>query len=209
MCLLDHDPCPLIAVLRGLTVSEVPAVAEILWETGFHFLEVPLNRLGALDAIGALVQAAPPEVRIGGGTVLTVDDVEAINQVGGQFVVAPNCEPAVIGRALEHDMMVLPGVCTPTEAFRALAAGAHGLKLFPAEMIPPTTVKALRSVLPEKTCLLLVGGIRPNDMTPYVDAGATGFGIGSLLYRPGVELAALKRAAQAFMDARQALISPA
>lgn len=203
---LERYPCPLIAILRGLTTSEVPIVGPILFDAGFRLLEVPLNRPGALDAISALVKMAPPDALIGGGTVLTLGDVDAVRNAGGRFMVSPNCEPDVIAFARHNDMLAMPGIATPTEAFRALDAGAHALKLFPAEMIPPAVVKALRSVLPEKTILLPVGGISPGNMASYIDAGATGFGIGGQLYRPGMDFAAMKRAAQAFKEARDALL---
>jgi 2-dehydro-3-deoxyphosphogalactonate aldolase len=203
---LDNDPCPLVAILRGLTPAEVPVVGPILFEAGFRLLEVPLNRPGALDAISALIRIAPSDSLIGGGTILNVADVDAVKNAGGQFMVAPNCEPDVIRYAVDHGLMALPGVSTPTEAFHALAAGAHGLKLFPAEMIPPAVVKALRSVVPAHAHLLPVGGINPNNMAAYIDAGANGFGIGSQLYRPGVDRAALQRAAESFMAARRSII---
>lgn len=208
MVSLDDYPCPMVAILRGLTPEEVPAIGPILFDAGFRLLEVPLNRPNALPAIAALTKIAPPDALIGGGTVLTIDDVDAIKGVGAHFMVAPNCEPDVIRHAVDLGLLALPGVSTPSEAFRALAAGAHGLKLFPAEMIPPAVVKALRSVLPEKTLLLPVGGIHPNNIAAYIDAGASGFGIGSQLYRPGVDPAALKRAAELFMDVRKSVVQP-
>jgi 2-dehydro-3-deoxyphosphogalactonate aldolase len=206
MLTLDNYPCPLVAILRGLTPAEAPAIGAILFDAGFRLLEVPLNRAGALDAIKALVAMAPPDALIGGGTVLTRGDVDAVRNAGGSFMVSPNCEPDVIRHAVQHDMLAMPGVATPTEAFRALEAGAHGLKLFPAEMIPPAVVKALRSVLPEKTYLLPVGGVNPNNMAAYIDAGASGFGIGGQLFRPGMDAAAVKRSAQQFREARESLL---
>lgn len=206
MFALDTYPCPLIAILRGLTPAEAPHVGQMLFDAGFRLLEVPLNRPGALDAIRALVGIAPADALIGGGTMLNTYDVDAVHEAGGRLMVSPNCEPDVIRHAVEKGLLALPGVATPTEAFRALHAGAQGLKLFPAEMIPPSVVKSLRSVLPPKTCLLPVGGIHPHSIAPYIDAGANGFGIGSQLYQPGIEPAALSRAAAAFMLARQAVI---
>jgi 2-dehydro-3-deoxyphosphogalactonate aldolase len=209
MYTLDNDPCPLVAILRGLTAAEVPSVGPILFEAGFRLLEVPLNRPGALEAINALSKIAPSDALIGGGTMLTAGDVDAVKNAGGQFMVSPNCEPDVIRHAVACGMLALPGVCTPTEAFRALAAGAHGLKLFPAEMMPPAVVKALRSVLPGNTYLLPVGGIHPGNIAAYIDAGASGFGIGSQLYRPGIDQASLKRAAESFKEARQSVVQSA
>lgn len=208
MISLDNYPCPMVAILRGLTPEEAPTVGSILFEAGFRLLEVPLNRSGALQAIIALTEIAPSDALIGGGTVLTIKDVDAIKGAGAQFMVSPNCEPDVIRHAVDIGLMALPGVSTPTEAFRALAAGAHGLKLFPAEMILPAVVSALRSVLPEKTALLPVGGINPNNIAAYINAGASGFGIGSQLYRPGINPTALKVAAELFMKVRLSVLEP-
>ncbi|MDB5761765.1 MAG: 2-dehydro-3-deoxy-6-phosphogalactonate aldolase [Herminiimonas sp.] len=206
MLTLDTYPCPLIAILRGLAPSEAPGVGQILFDAGFRLLEVPLNRPGALEAIQALRRNAPSDALIGGGTMLTTNDVDAVSETGGQMMVSPNCDPEVIRHAVKKGMLALPGVATPTEAFQALAAGAHGLKLFPAEMIAPAVVKALRSVMPDKTWLLPVGGIGPDNMAAYIEAGANGFGIGGQLYQPGADHATLKRAAAAFMLARQAIL---
>lgn len=206
MPMLANYPFPLVAILRGLAPEEAPHVGQMLFDCGFRLLEVPLNRPGALDAISALQKIAPADALVGGGTVLTIEDVNAICEAGGQLIVSPNCEPEVIRHAVQQGMLVLPGVATPSEAFRALAAGAQGLKLFPAEMITPPIVKALRSILPADACLLPVGGINPNNMAPYIEAGANGFGIGGQLYKPGIEPAVLKRAAEAFMNARQSII---
>jgi 2-dehydro-3-deoxyphosphogalactonate aldolase len=201
-----NDPCPLIAILRGLSPGEAPHVGQALFDGGFRFLEVPLNRPGALDAIRLLRGIAPPEALVGGGTVLTIADVDAVEEAGGQLIVSPNCEPDVIAHAVRKGMLTLPGVATPSEAFRALAAGAQGLKLFPAELIAPPVVKAMRSILPADTRLLPVGGIHPGNMAQYVDAGANGFGIGGQLYKPGVEPGALKNAIGAFMSARESIL---
>jgi 2-dehydro-3-deoxyphosphogalactonate aldolase len=207
--LFSPSPCPLAAILRGLSPAEAPRIGQVLFDAGFRMLEVPLNRPGALDAIRALIKIAPDDALIGGGTMLTVADVDAVKEAGGRLMVSPNCEPEVIAHAVKQRMITLPGVATPTEAFRALAAGAHGLKLFPAEMIAPAVVKALRSVLPDDTPLFPVGGIRPDNMSVYVAAGATGFGIGSQLYKPGMDEAAVKRAAEQFMSARQTILQRA
>jgi 2-dehydro-3-deoxyphosphogalactonate aldolase len=206
---LDNFPFPLVAILRGLTQADAPAIGRVLFDAGFRLLEVPLNRPGALDAIRALLEIAPPDALIGAGTVLTRGDVDAVKNAGGQFMVSPNCEPDVIRHTVQNDMLALPGIATPTDAFKALEAGAHGLKLFPAEMIPPAVVKSLRSVLPEKTYLLPVGGVNPSNMGAYVDAGANGFGIGGQLYRPGTEPTSVKRAAETFMRARAELMQKA
>lgn len=209
MDLFKPFPCPLVAILRGLTPSEAPKVGQILFEAGFRMLEVPLNRPGAIDAIHALLRNAPGDALIGAGTVLSVQDVDAVKEAGGRLIVSPHCAPEVISHAAKSGMIALPGVATPTEAFQALAAGAHGLKLFPAEMIPPAAVKAIRSILPGDAPLFPVGGIQPQNMAAYVAAGATGFGIGGSLYQPGVDETAMRRAAEAFMNARRNLLNEA
>ena len=175
---------PLIAILRGLTPGEAPAIGEALVSSGFAIIEVPLNSPEPLHSIAALRQQFP-QTLIGAGTVLNAQQVKDVHAAGGRLVVAPNFNPAVVAQALALNMVVLPGVATPTEAFAALDAGAHGLKLFPAEMISPATVKALRAVLPPTAALVPVGGITPDNMAAYRAAGASGFGLGSALYAPG------------------------
>lgn len=206
MNLFRPSPIPLVAILRGLTPAEAPVVGRVLFDAGFRMLEVPLNRPGAVDAMRALLHIAPDDALIGAGTVLSIDDVDTVKEAGGRLIVSPHCEPEVIAYAAGLGMIAMPGVTTPTEAFRALESGARGLKLFPAEMIPPPAVKAIRSILPAETPLFPVGGIHPHNMAPYVAAGATGFGIGGQLYQPRIEEAVLKRAADAFMTARRMLL---
>ncbi len=191
---------PLIAILRGLTPAEAPAIGEALVSSGFAIIEVPLNSPEPLRSIATLTQLFP-QTLIGAGTVLNAQQVKEVHGAGGRLVVAPNFNPAVVAQALVLGMVVLPGVATPTEAFAALDAGAHGLKLFPAEMISPATVKALRAVLPASTALMPVGGITPNNMAPYRAAGANGFGLGSALYAPGRSAQAVQQQAQAFVRA--------
>ena len=191
---------PLIAILRGLTPAEAPAVGEALVGSGFAIIEVPLNSPEALKSIHALTGLFP-QTLIGAGTVLNAQQVKDVHAAGGRLVVAPNFNPAVVAQALALGMVVLPGVATPTEAFAALDAGAHGLKLFPAEMITPATVKALRAVLPQTAALLPVGGITPDNMAAYLAAGANGFGLGSALYAPGRLALKVRLQAQAFVQA--------
>jgi len=191
---------PLIAILRGLTPAEAPSVGEALVGSGFAIIEVPLNSPEALKSIHALTGLFP-QTLIGAGTVLNAQQVQDVHAAGGRLVVSPNFNPAVVAQALVMDMVVLPGVATPTEAFAALDAGAHGLKLFPAEMITPATVKALRAVLPQTAALLPVGGITPDNMAAYLAAGANGFGLGSALYAPGKSASAVQLQAEAFARA--------
>ena len=191
---------PLIAILRGLTPAEAPAMGEALVSSGFDIIEVPLNSPEPLHSIAGLTQLFP-QTLIGAGTVLNAQQVKDVHAAGGRLVVAPNFNPAVVAQALALNMVVLPGVATPTEAFAALDAGAHGLKLFPAEMISPATVKALRAVLPKAAALMPVGGITPDNMAAYRTAGASGFGLGSALYAPGKSAEQVRWAAQKFVNA--------
>ena len=191
---------PLIAILRGLTPAEAPAIGEALVTSGFAIIEVPLNSPEPLQSIAELTRQFP-QTLIGAGTVLNVQQVNDVHAAGGRLVVAPNFNPAVVAQALALNMVVLPGVATPTEAFASLDAGAHGLKLFPAEMITPATVKALRAVLPKTAALMPVGGITPDNMAAYLAAGASGFGLGSALYAPGKSAQAVQQQAQAFVRA--------
>lgn len=203
--LFQPSPYPLVAILRGLTPAEAPTIGRILFDAGFRMLEVPLNRRGAIEAIRILKGIAPDDAIVGAGTVLTTGDVDAVKDAGGTLIVSPHCAEEVISHAVRQGMLALPGVATPTEALRALHAGAQGLKLFPAEMIPPAAVKAILSILPSGTPVMPVGGIRPDSMEAYVAAGATGFGIGGQLYKPGVDADEVRRSAQAFMEARRKL----
>jgi 2-dehydro-3-deoxyphosphogalactonate aldolase len=191
---------PLIAILRGLTPAEAPAIGEALVRSGFAIIEVPLNSPEPLHSIAALTKLFP-QTLIGAGTVLNVQQVKEVHAAGGRLIVAPSFNPAVVAQALALNMVVLPGVATPTEAFAALDAGAHGLKLFPAEMITPATVKALRAVLPKTAALIPVGGITPDNMAAYLAAGASGFGLGSALYAPGKSAPTVQLQAEAFARA--------
>jgi 2-dehydro-3-deoxyphosphogalactonate aldolase len=186
--------------LRGLTPAEALAIGQALVNSGFAIIEVPLNSPEPFKSITALSQQFP-QTLIGAGTVLNAQQVKDVHAAGGRLVVAPNFNPAVVAQALALNMVVLPGVATPTEAFAALDAGAHGLKLFPAEMISPATVKALRAVLPKAAALMPVGGIMPDNMAVYRAAGATGFGLGSALYAPGRSAEQVRLAAQNFVTA--------
>ncbi len=196
----DFKP-PLVAILRGLEAPRAADVGQTLFDAGFRLLEVPLNRPGALDCIATLSELKLPGVLVGGGTMLSVADVDAVYAAGGRLFVSPNCNPAVIAHAVGLGMLAAPGVATPTEAFAALDAGAHALKLFPFETLGLGGLKALLSVLPSGTPLWPVGGVTPQSIGPGVSAGATGFGIGSQLFRPGVSLTALADAARAFVTA--------
>jgi 2-dehydro-3-deoxyphosphogalactonate aldolase len=177
---------PLVAILRGLQPHEAGSVGTALAGAGFQLIEVPLNSPQPLRSIATLASQFP-DALVGAGTVLTEQDVDDVQAAGGELVVAPNFDPAVVRRAVRLGMVCLPGVLSASEAFAALAAGAAGLKLFPAEMIPPAAVKALRAVLDADVALLPVGGIGLRTMAAYRAAGASGFGIGSALFTPGMD----------------------
>ncbi len=191
---------PLVAILRGITPAEASPVAQALTLEGWQWLEVPLNSPAPLDSIAAIRQACP-QALVGAGPVPTPEAVRDVHAAGGQCVIAPNFNAAVAAQARALDMVYVPGVATPSEAFAALDAGAHALKLFPAEMLTPVVVKALRAVLPASVRLLPVGGIGIHNMAAYRQAGANGFGIGSSLYKPGASVAQVREQAQAFAAA--------
>lgn len=193
--------CPLVAILRGITPDEAADVGRALVAAGFHLIEVPLNSPQPFDSIARLVEAVGDRAMIGAGTVTDVADVARVAAAGGQLMVAPNCDPAVIRAACAAGLATAPGIFTPTEAFAAIAAGAHALKLFPAEALAPGTLKAMRAVLPAAMPVLVVGGITPASMAPWRAAGAAGFGLGSALYQPGLSAAEVGARAQAFVAA--------
>jgi len=196
---------PLVAILRGLTPAEAPQVGDAIVESGFWLLEVPLNSPQPLESI-ALLRRRFPDALVGAGTVLDAQQVREVHAAGGELIVAPNFNAEVLAEAARLGLVSLPGVMTPTEAFGALAAGASGLKLFPAELASPAVVKALLAVLPKGTPLMPVGGITPANMGAWRDAGATGFGIGSALYKPGKSAAAVREAALDFVAAFNAVV---
>ena len=191
---------PLVAILRGIKPAEALAVGQALLSTGWTLIEVPLNSPQPLDSLAALASAFP-QALIGAGTVLSVDDVRDVHAAGGQLIVSPNFNPAVVREAVRLGLVCLPGVMTASEAFAALESGAAGLKIFPAEMITPPVVKALRAVLPPGTVVMPVGGITPGNMRAYLAAGADGFGIGSALYKPGMSAAQVAENAMTFIAA--------
>lgn len=196
---------PLIAILRGLKTAEAPAALEALLGAGFVMIEVPLNSPEPFATLATMRRLAPAEVLIGAGTVLTKEDVSRVAEAGGDLVVSPNFDVDVVATTKRLGLISLPGVATPSEAFAALKAGADGLKAFPAEAIGPTIVKAWRAVIPADIPILPVGGITPDAMASFVKAGATGFGLGSALYKPEIDAARLAERARAFVNAWRAL----
>lgn len=187
------EQMPIVAILRGITPVEIPWAFEVLSDAGFRLIEVPLNSPEPYESIRLLQARAGEEFLIGAGTVLSTSQVDELQMIGAKLVVAPNCDPAVIRAAKARGMAVLPGVATPSEAFTALQAGADGLKMFPGELLPPVAVKAWRAVMPTGTLLLPVGGVTPDNMAAYLAASADGFGVGSSLYKPGIDAAGLRR----------------
>lgn len=186
----------LIAILRGLRPEAAVSVAEALVEAGIGWIEVPLNSPEPLASIAAMQAACGGRARIGAGTVLTPADVEAVAATGAGFIVSPNCDAAVIGRTRALGMGSYPGVFTPSEAFAALAAGADALKVFPAGMMGPGGLKALRAVLPAGTLVYAVGGVGPADFAAWRAAGADGFGLGGSLFQPDWPLERIAAAAR-------------
>ena len=192
--------CPLVAILRGVRPDEVVAIGGALVDAGFTLIEVPMNSPDPLDSVARLVRAFGDKALIGAGTVLQVTDVMAVRNAGGQMVISPNANLSVIRATAEAGLVSLPGIATPTEAFAALDAGATALKFFPAEGGGPRVLKAMRAVLPATVRVLPVGGITPESMMEWRTAGASGFGLGSALYRPGQSAAEVGEAARAFVS---------
>ncbi len=196
---------PLIAILRGLKPENAEAVGNVLVEAGFRIIEVPLNSPDPFRSIGILAKTMPKGVLVGAGTVMNPEQVHGVRDVGGRLIVMPHADIEVIEVAKEQELVCTPGVATPTEAFAALKAGADAIKIFPAEAIPPAVVKAWRAVLPKETVVLPVGGIKPDNMKPYLDAGANGFGLGSALFTPSMSVEEIGGNARAFATAWQVL----
>lgn len=197
------DSLPLVAILRGLKPEEALDVGQAIVKAGFHILEVPLNSPDPLRSIQILAEAFPLAL-VGAGTVTTAQQVRDIKAAGGQIIISPHLDDNVVCEAVNLGLISLPGVATPSEAFRAIALGAHGLKLFPAEMISPAVVKSMRAVLPKHIRLIPVGGIGTHNMADYRNSGASGFGIGSALFAPGKSAQAVGESAAAFVQAWKA-----
>jgi len=195
------DPLPLVAILRGLTPDESVEIGRVLVDAGFRMLEVPLNSPQPFESIRRMSEALGDEYLVGAGTVLDPANVKKVADAGGRLIVMPHADVAVIRAAKDAGLYCVPGVATPTEAFAALAAGADALKLFPAEQASPAVLKAWRAVLSKDLAVLPVGGISPDNMGPWLAAGAGGFGIGSSLYAPGRPASDVATRARAFADA--------
>lgn len=192
---------PLIAILRGLPPDDATTVGAALVEAGFRALEVPLNSPRPLESIRCLQAKFGHRCLVGAGTVLSAAAVDEVADAGGQLIVTPHTDPAVIAATKRRGMVSMPGTATPSEAFAALRAGADAIKVFPAEQVGPTVLRAWRAVLPAGLDVFPVGGITPENMDEYVRAGATGFGIGSALYKPGRSSAEVSAMANRFVQA--------
>ena len=193
--------CPLVAIIRGVRPEEAEEIGQALYDSGIRIIEVPLNSPEPLDSIGRLARLLGDKALIGAGTVLDTDQVAAVKEAGGRLVVSPGYDPEVIKATVAAGMVSSPGYFTPSEAFGALKAGAHALKLFPAEAASPAVVKAQRAVIPKSTPLLVVGSVTPDKMDAYFDAGADGFGLGGALYKPGQNGAQVLEQGRAFVAA--------
>jgi 2-dehydro-3-deoxyphosphogalactonate aldolase len=177
--------CPLIAIIRGVTPDEVEAIGEAIFDAGIRIIEVPLNSSDPLRSIGKLATRMGDRALVGAGTVLRVAQVREVRNAGGQLIVSPNTNSEIIAATAQAGMVSCPGYFTPSEAFTALEAGAHALKLFPAEALTPAVVKAQRAVIPSDVPLLVVGGVKAEAMAEWRAAGADGFGLGSGVFKPG------------------------
>jgi 2-dehydro-3-deoxyphosphogalactonate aldolase len=179
------DQCPLVAIIRGVTPAEGEAIGDAIYDAGIRIIEVPLNSPDPLQSIERLAKRFGENVLVGAGTVLKPEDVDRVRDVGGRIIVSPDTNVEVIGATASAGLVASPGYFTPSEAFAAIRAGATALKLFPAEAASPAVLKAQLAVIPRTVPVLAVGGIKPDNMRPWLDAGASGFGLGGGLYQPG------------------------
>ncbi|QGZ60548.1 2-dehydro-3-deoxy-6-phosphogalactonate aldolase [Paraburkholderia acidisoli] len=192
--------CRMVAIVRGIQPAEAAEHGRALYEAGFRLIEVPLNSPQPLDSIAAIRKVLPADALVGAGTVLSTERVRDVRNAGGELIVMPHADVDVILAAKLQGLACVPGVATPTEAFSALKHGADALKMFPAEQLGPAVTKAWRAVVPAIVPLLPVGGVTPDNMGPQLAAGATGFGLGSALYKPGQDVATTRANAIAFIE---------
>ncbi|WFU48244.1 2-dehydro-3-deoxy-6-phosphogalactonate aldolase [Sinorhizobium terangae] len=196
---------PLVAILRGLKPAETEGIVGALIETGFTAIEIPLNSPDPFRSIEIAVKMAPAGCLIGAGTVLTTEQVEQLAVVGGRLMVSPNVEPSVINLAAAKGMVTMPGAFTPTEALAAASAGASGLKFFPASVLGPAGIAAIRTVLPTDIEIAAVGGVSESNFADYAKIGIRSFGLGSSLYKPGMSAADVEQRAKATLQAYDAV----
>ncbi|SMO97259.1 2-dehydro-3-deoxy-6-phosphogalactonate aldolase [Paracoccus laeviglucosivorans] len=196
-------PLPIVAILRGIRPEEIEPVVQELLESGIRAIEVPLNSPDAFRSIELAAKLAPADALIGAGTVIRVEDVAALHDVGGRLLVSPNIDEDVMSAARGHGMVTMPGVLTPTEALRAVRLGASALKFFPASVLGPAGIAAIRAILPPSTTIAAVGGVGEDNFVSFMDAGVTAFGIGTNLYRPGRSAGEVGARARAIISAYQ------
>lgn len=197
---------PLIAILRGLKPEETEGVVGALIETGFRAIEIPLNSPDPFRSIEIAAKMAPADCLIGAGTVLSTEDVDALDAAGGKLMVSPNADADVITAARVKGMVTMPGVLTPTEALVAAKAGATGLKFFPASIIGPAGINAIRTILPRDLVIAAVGGVSDKNFADYTNAGILAFGLGTSLYKPGMTAAEVRERAIVTLSAYDAAI---
>ncbi|WHA40705.1 2-dehydro-3-deoxy-6-phosphogalactonate aldolase [Agrobacterium larrymoorei] len=197
---------PLVAILRGIKPEETEGVVGALLESGLRAIEIPLNSPDPFRSIEIAAKMAPADALIGAGTMLTVEDVTRLDAVGGKLMVSPNVDTDVITAAREKGMVTMPGVLTPTEALLALKAGATGLKFFPASVLGPSGISAIRTILPKDTLVAAVGGVSDKNFTDYTSIGITAFGLGSSLYKPGMSATEARERADLTIKAYDAAI---
>jgi 2-dehydro-3-deoxyphosphogalactonate aldolase len=198
---------PLVAILRGVKPDEVEGIVETLIDTGFEMIEVPLNSPDPFDSIARICRRFGNDALIGAGTVLAADDCARVADVGGRLMVSPNVDVDVLAMAAKRGMVTMPGVFSPTEAFLALRSGASALKFFPASILGPSGIAAIRAVLPKDAVIGAVGGVSDRNFADYVAAGIQAFGLGSSLYKPGMRVAELKVTAQTSIAAYDKAVS--
>lgn len=191
----------IIAIIRGVTTQEVLSICDAIMAAGIDKIEVPLNSPTPFDSIEAMSKAYGKDALIGAGTVLSTDDVQRVKDAGGELIVSPDCNTAVIEKTKKLGMQSWPGVVTPTECFAALRAGADGLKIFPGDLVGPKGLKAMNAVIPAGTKIFAVGGAGPDNFADWAAAGASGFGIGSAIYKPGLSAAEVRAKADAIVEA--------
>ena len=192
------DECPLIAIIRGVRPEDAEAIGDAIYEGGIRIIEVPLNSPDPLRSIELLASRLGDRALVGAGTVMSIRQVQQVRDAGGRIIVSPDTNVEVVAASAEAGLVSSPGYFTPSEAFAAIRAGAHTLKLFPAEGGSPALLKAHLAVLPKDIPVLAVGGIKPDNMRPWLDAGARGFGLGSGLYKPGQSAAETLQKARAY-----------
>ena len=195
------DQCPLVAIIRGVTPDEAEAIGQAVYDAGIRIIEVPLNSPDPIESIRRVAARFGESMLVGAGTVLEPERVAEIGAAGGRLIVAPNTNVEVIEETIAAGMVSCPGYFTPSDAFDALEAGATALKLFPAEGANPAVLKAQRAVIPKAVPILVVGGVKPETMQPWLDAGADGFGLGGGLYQPGQSPAEIGEKARAYVAA--------